>query len=96
MNAHNAASANDDARPDLASMLARLETEALHLCGLADALDVIAHTLSGMDGTEGIFAQRARNALQTIIDAMKERTDQNYEIAAQARLIAARAVKAAA
>ena len=49
-----------------------------------------------MDGTEGIFAQRARNALQTIIDAMKERTDQNYEITAQARLIAARTFKAAA
>jgi hypothetical protein len=96
MNAHNTIPATDTARPDLAWMLARLETEALHLCGLADALDVIAHTMAGMDGTEGRFAQTTRNALQTIIDAMKERTDQNYEIVAQARMIRAEAARVAA
>ncbi len=91
----NAIPTTDTARPDLAWMLARLETEALHLCGLADALDVIAHTMAGMDGTEGRFAQTTRNALQTIIDAMKERTDQNYEIVAQARMIRAEPARAA-
>ena len=90
MNAHNAASANDTARPDLTWMLARLETEALHLCGLADALAVVADTMPGLPADCAPWERRAHQALGTLLDALTERTSLAYEIVAQAGMVDAR------
>ncbi len=96
MNARNAASATDIACPDLAWMLARLENEALHLCGLADALAVVADAMPGLPADCAPWERRAHQGLGTNLDALTERTNLTYEIVAQAGMVAARTFKAAA
>ena len=90
MTAKNAATANDDARPDLAWMLGRLETEALHLCGLADALAVVADAMPGLPADCAPWERRAHQALGTLLDALTERTSLAYKIVAQAGMVDAR------
>ncbi len=90
MTTKNAASANDTARPDLTWMLARLETEALHLCGLADALAVVADTMPGLPADCAPWERRAHQALGTLLDALTERANLTYEIVAQAGMVDAR------
>jgi hypothetical protein len=96
MNTKNATSANDDARPDLASTLARLESEALHVSALADALTIIQCALPCLKGTEAPHEKTAFHTLASMLDLLCERASLVCEIGAEAHLIATNPARVAA
>jgi hypothetical protein len=96
MTTKNAATANDDARPDLASTLARLESEALHVSALADALTIIQCALPGLNGSEAPYEKTAFHTLASMLDLLCERANLVCEIGAEAHFIATGPARVAA